>query len=58
VEGEEKPFLLDPTYIQFFHQEKCQKSAFFVSPIFVEISGIRIVVLRKKRITTQSTRQV
>ena len=33
VEGEEKPFLLDPTYIQFFHQEKCQKSAFFVSPI-------------------------
>lgn len=33
VEGEEKPFLIDPTYIQFFHHEKCQESAFFVSPI-------------------------
>ena len=33
VEGEEKPYLLDPTYIQFFHKEKCQESAYFVSPI-------------------------
>ena len=33
VEGEERNYLLDPTYIQFFHKEKCQKSAYFVSPI-------------------------
>lgn len=33
VEGEERNFLLDPTYIQFFHKEKCQKSAYFVSPM-------------------------
>ena len=33
VEGEEKSYLLDPTYIQFFHTDKCQKSAYFVSPL-------------------------
>ena len=33
VEGEERNFLLDPTYIQFFQKEKCQKSAYFVSPM-------------------------
>lgn len=33
VENEEKNFLLDPTYIQFFKKEKCQESNYFVSPL-------------------------
>lgn len=33
VEGEEKLFLLDPTYIQFFKKEKCQHSNYITSPL-------------------------
>lgn len=31
VEGEEKDYLLDPTYIQFFTKEKCNKERYVVS---------------------------
>ena len=34
VEGEDKSFLLDPTYIQFFHKDKCQRDNYFVSPMY------------------------
>ena len=34
VEGQEKKYLLDPTYIQFFHKDKCQKENYFVSPMY------------------------
>ena len=34
VEGEERNYLVDPTYIQFFHQDKCKQSNYFVSPMF------------------------
>ena len=34
VEGEEKHFLLDPTYIQFFHKDKCKKENYFISPMY------------------------
>lgn len=34
VEGEEKTYLFDPTYIQFFHTEKCQSSNYFISDIY------------------------
>lgn len=34
VEGERKSYIMDPTYIQFFHKEKCQSSNYFVSPKF------------------------
>lgn len=34
VEGEDKHFLLDPTYIQFFHKDKCQKENYFISPMY------------------------
>lgn len=34
VEGEEKLFLLDPTYIQFFKKDKCQQSNYLTSPVF------------------------
>ena len=34
VEGEDKNFLIDPTYIQFFHQDKCQRDNYFVSPMY------------------------
>lgn len=34
VEGEDRNYLVDPTYIQFFHQEKCNKTNYFVSPLF------------------------
>ena len=34
VEGEDKIFLLDPTYIQFFHKDKCQRDNYFVSPMY------------------------
>ena len=34
VDEEEKNYLVDPTYIQFFHKDKCQSSAYFVSPMY------------------------
>lgn len=34
VEGEEKTYLVDPTYIQFFHKDKCQLSNYFISPLY------------------------
>ncbi len=33
VEGEEKPYLLDPTYIQFFKKDKCQYNNYFFYPL-------------------------
>lgn len=38
VEGENKSYIMDPTYIQFFHKEKCQKSNYFISPKFPDIA--------------------
>ena len=32
VEGEQKSYIVDLTYIQFFHSDKCQTSNYFVSP--------------------------
>lgn len=34
VNDEEKVFLLDPTYIQFFKKENCTKDKIFVSPMY------------------------
>ena len=34
VEGQTKNYLVDPTYIQFFHQDKCNSSAYFISPMY------------------------
>ena len=34
VDGEEKNYLFDPTYIQFFHTEKCQSSNYFISDLY------------------------
>lgn len=34
VEGEEKRYLFDPTYIQFFHTERCLNTNFLVSDLF------------------------
>lgn len=32
VEGERKNYLLDPTYIQFFREENCNSSKYYMSP--------------------------
>lgn len=37
VEREEKLFLIDPSYIQFFKKENCQRENYYLSPLYKDV---------------------